>query len=199
VPPRYAYWTILIDNKPTAFRAREKEEMLPTFHQLRRTNTDVVLKWFARGRLWESPEAAQAAGRETAAARESRGRGWRPGGAHRDPRDRFKKGGKGPHESSRPRAATGGSRDGPASRAAPPGRDSPRHAPPRGAQPRRDKPPGAPPRGAKSGAHASRGDDARRDPDAWSQDGVRPRNPSRAPREGPIERREADPQAPRRK
>ena len=37
MPPRYAYWTILIDNRPTAFRAREKEEMLPTFHQLRRT------------------------------------------------------------------------------------------------------------------------------------------------------------------
>jgi hypothetical protein len=89
MPPRYAYWTILIDNKPTAFRAREKEEMLPTFHQLRRTNRDVVLKWFARGRLWETPEAAQAAGRETA-ARETRARDWRPGGTHKDPRDRFK-------------------------------------------------------------------------------------------------------------
>jgi hypothetical protein len=91
MPPRYAYWTILIDNRPTAFRAREKEEMLPTFHQLRRTNKDVVMKWFARGRLWESPEAAEAAGRETVASREKRGRDWRPGGAHQDPRDRFKK------------------------------------------------------------------------------------------------------------
>jgi hypothetical protein len=91
MPPRYAYWTILIDNKPTAFRTREKEELLPTFHQLRRTNKDVVLKWFARGRLWETPEAAQAASRETAAAREKRGRDWRPGGIHQDPRDRFKK------------------------------------------------------------------------------------------------------------
>jgi hypothetical protein len=96
MPPRYAYWTILIDNRPTAFRAREKEEMLPTFHQLRRTNRDVVLKWFARGRLWETPEAAQAAGRETAAAREKRGSDWRPGGVHKDPRDRFKKAGKAP-------------------------------------------------------------------------------------------------------
>ena len=94
MPPRYAYWTILIDNRPTAFRAREKEEMLPTFHQLRRTNRDVVLKWFARGRLWETPEAAQAAGRETPA--EKRGSDWRPGGAHKDPRDRFKKAGKAP-------------------------------------------------------------------------------------------------------
>ena len=57
MPPRYAYWTILIDNKPTAFRAREKEELLPTLTQLRRTNKDVVMKWFARGRLWDSPEA----------------------------------------------------------------------------------------------------------------------------------------------
>jgi hypothetical protein len=96
MPPRYAYWTILIDNRPTAFRAREKEEMLPTFHQLRRTNKDVVLKWFARGKLWDTPEAAQAAGRETAAAREKRGSDWRPGGAHQDPRDRFRKAAKAP-------------------------------------------------------------------------------------------------------
>ena len=95
MPPRYAYWTILIDDKPTAFRAREQEELLPTLHQLRRTNKDVVLKWFARGRLWETPEAAQAASHAAAPAREKRGHEWRPGGAHKDPRDRFKKGGKG--------------------------------------------------------------------------------------------------------
>ena len=29
MPPRYAYWTILIDQKPTAFRAREREELMP--------------------------------------------------------------------------------------------------------------------------------------------------------------------------
>ena len=61
MPPRYVYWTILIDGKATAFRAREKEELLPTFNQLRRTNKDVVMKWFARGRLWETPEEASAA------------------------------------------------------------------------------------------------------------------------------------------
>jgi hypothetical protein len=38
----------LIDNKPTAFRAGE-EDLLPTLAQLRRTNAEVVLKWFARG------------------------------------------------------------------------------------------------------------------------------------------------------
>src|SRR5437763_6108727 len=100
MPPRYAYWTILIDQKATAFRAHEKEELLPTFHQLRRKNTDVVLKWFARGRLWESrdqereawqrrkmplrPErhgARGAAGADRAPHHqdnEKRGRDWRP-------------------------------------------------------------------------------------------------------------------------
>ena len=90
MPPRYAYWTILIDHKPTAFRAREKEELQPTFYQLQRTNRDVVMKWFARGRLWETPEQARVAGQGKATG-EKRGRDWRPGGQHKDPRDRFKK------------------------------------------------------------------------------------------------------------
>src|SRR6267143_6997185 len=93
MPPRYAFWTILIDGKPTAFRAREKEELLPTFHQLRRTNKDVVMKWFARGRLWQTPEEASAARRKKVIP-ERRGHQWRPGGAHKDPRERFKKGAK---------------------------------------------------------------------------------------------------------
>ena len=59
MPPRYAYWTILIDDTPTAFRAREREELLPTFHQLQRKNKNVAMQWFARGRLWESREAEQ--------------------------------------------------------------------------------------------------------------------------------------------
>ena len=91
MPPRYAYWTILIDSKPTAFRAREREELLPTLTQLRRTNADVVMKWFARGRLWESPEAEREAQHGPPAGREKRGGDWRPGGMHKDPRDRFKK------------------------------------------------------------------------------------------------------------
>ncbi|HWW85596.1 MAG TPA: hypothetical protein VNZ26_18495 [Vicinamibacterales bacterium] len=60
MPPRFAYWTILIDQKPTAFRARLREELLPTLAQLRRTNSDVVMKWWARNKLWESPEAERA-------------------------------------------------------------------------------------------------------------------------------------------
>src|SRR6185503_4225482 len=144
MPPRFAYWTILIDDKPTAFRAREQEELLPTLQQLRRTNKDVVLKWFARGRLWETPEAAQAASRAAAPAREKRGHDWRPGGAHKDPRDRFKKGGKRRDQPIRDSGREGQER--PRS-AAPPGsqpwRDSPRSTPPRGPQPWRDNPRGA--------------------------------------------------------
>jgi hypothetical protein len=91
MPPRYAYWTILIDQKPTAFRAKEKEELLPTFVQLQRKNPDVVMKWFARGRLWDNPEQAQWALENMDRTPFNRGRDWRPGGEHKDPRDRFKK------------------------------------------------------------------------------------------------------------
>jgi hypothetical protein len=77
MPPRYAYWTILIDKGPTAFRARDRDELLPTLTQLRRTNTDVELKWFARGRLWDSPEQEQFAARMP---RVKRPQDWRPGG-----------------------------------------------------------------------------------------------------------------------
>lgn len=90
MPPRFAYWTILIDNAPTAFRARDVQELLPTLNQLKRTNQNVVLKWFAGGRLWESPEAARDARRRPKAV-EKRGADWRPGGQHRDPRARFAK------------------------------------------------------------------------------------------------------------
>ena len=88
MPPRYAYWTILVDNRPTAFRAREPEELLPTLNQLRRKNADVVMKWFARGRIWDSPEAEKAAKLQPRAV-EKRGHEWRPGGEHKDPRARF--------------------------------------------------------------------------------------------------------------
>lgn len=88
MPPRYAYWTILIDNKPTAFRAREQDELLPTLRQLRRTNHDVVLKWFARGRCWESREAELSA---HARPKHGRGRDGRPTGMHGNRRERFGK------------------------------------------------------------------------------------------------------------
>jgi hypothetical protein len=89
MPPRHAYWTILIGNAPTAFRAHDRADLLPTFERLRQKQPDVTVKYFARGRLWESPEAAREESVRRPAA-ETRGRDWRPGGAHRDPRDRFK-------------------------------------------------------------------------------------------------------------
>ena len=91
MPPRFVYWTILIDGKPTAFRARDREELLPTVNQLKRKNEDVVVKWFARGKLWDSPEAEREAQYRPQPPTEKRTGDWRPGGTHKDPRDRFKK------------------------------------------------------------------------------------------------------------
>jgi hypothetical protein len=88
VPPRYSYWTIIVDGAPTAFRAAKREELLPTFERLRRKHPSAELRWFSRGRLWASPEAQR---QSTAPPRERRGPEWRPGGKHQDPRDRFKK------------------------------------------------------------------------------------------------------------
>ena len=96
MPPRFTYWTIILDGQPTAFRAAERDQLLPTLKQLQSKNPAAVLKWFAHGRLWESPEEvwqlrlkARAAARE--ASEERRNRSWRPGGEHKDPREKFKK------------------------------------------------------------------------------------------------------------
>jgi hypothetical protein len=93
MPPRFSYWTIVAGGLPTAFRATKREELLPTFARIRETHSDAVLKWFARGRLWDTPEQAKEAltadaPRQRQVAR-SRGRDWRPGGEHRDPRQKF--------------------------------------------------------------------------------------------------------------
>src|SRR5688500_15119262 len=100
MPPRYAYWTIIAGGLPTAFRAAEREELEPTFQRLRDKHPDAEMKWFARGKLWESQEAAQAGparrepgGRDARSGperdRDPRGRDWRPGGEHRDPRQPY--------------------------------------------------------------------------------------------------------------
>ncbi len=92
MPPRYSYWTIILDGQPTAFRAAVRDDLLPTLRQLQATNPVAVLKWFARGRVWESPEEARAAQRQMPRPpAEHRQREWRPGGEHRDPHERFKK------------------------------------------------------------------------------------------------------------
>jgi hypothetical protein len=88
MPPRYAYWTILAGGLPTAFRAAEREDLMPTFKRILEKHPDAEMKWFARGRLWESPEAVRED--DARRAREPRDRTWRPGGEHRDPRQPFK-------------------------------------------------------------------------------------------------------------
>jgi hypothetical protein len=93
MPPRYAYWTILAGGLPTAFRAAERADLLPTFNRIKEKHPDAEMKWFARGRLWESPEASL---EDLKRARTRRDRNWRPGGEHRDPRQAFKEKRRGP-------------------------------------------------------------------------------------------------------
>ena len=87
MPPRFAYWTILAGGLPTAFRAAEREDLLPTFRRIQEKHPDAEMKWFARGKLWASPEDARA---ERDRPLERRHRSWRPGGDHRDRRESFK-------------------------------------------------------------------------------------------------------------
>lgn len=92
-----------MDDQPTSFRAHDVEELLPTFNRLREKHPNAHLKWFERGRLWESREAARQHGlgkgeRRWSGARPSdagpeeppRDANWRPGGDHRDPRQKYK-------------------------------------------------------------------------------------------------------------
>jgi uncharacterized membrane protein YgcG len=90
MPPRHAYWTIILEGKPTAFRAHTEDELLPTLRQLQARHPDAVMRWFSRGRLWLSREEERLARVARQTTREARGRDWRPGGSHKDPRDRFK-------------------------------------------------------------------------------------------------------------
>ena len=93
MPPRFVYWTIIAGGQATAFRAATPDELLPTLKQLQSKQPDAVMMWFARGKLWPSEEAAAMAlrlDRQGFPGKERRGRDWRPGGEHQDPRDRFK-------------------------------------------------------------------------------------------------------------
>jgi hypothetical protein len=105
MPPRHAYWTIIVDDQPTSFRAHDLEELLPTFNRLRDKHPNAQLRWFERGQLWESRDAAREQGlgrgeRRWQGPRPSRegepqetppprDRKWRPGGEHRDPRQKY--------------------------------------------------------------------------------------------------------------
>jgi 23S rRNA pseudouridine2605 synthase len=126
MPPRFAYWTIILEGKPTAFRAQHREDLLPTLKQLQTRHPDVVMKWYARGKLWESPEDADAVRR--GGDRERRPPGWRPGGEHRDPRARFDI----PRDEKRRRFAAKLRRD---------ARDRPAGEPPHDGGPERDRRP----------------------------------------------------------
>ncbi len=82
---RGAFWTIIVDDQPTAFRAPVREDLLPTLKQLHRQHPTAVIKWFQRGGCGRPP-----ATRWMPASRPAAAPGWRPGGAHKDPRDQYK-------------------------------------------------------------------------------------------------------------
>ncbi|MCC6164543.1 MAG: hypothetical protein IT182_14425 [Acidobacteria bacterium] len=82
---RSAFWTIIVNDQPTAFRAPLREDLLPTLKQLQRQHPDAAIKWFQRGRLWETPGDAMDASKPP-----RRGSSWRPGGNHKDPREQYK-------------------------------------------------------------------------------------------------------------
>ena len=101
MPPRYAYWTILVDGGPTAFRAAEPDELLPTLKRLQVKQPDAVMKWFEKGRLWDSRDDAReklsagyTVGKDgelvpPADGEKPRTKSWRPGGEHKDPREKY--------------------------------------------------------------------------------------------------------------
>lgn len=70
MPPRYAYWTILVDEQPTAFRAGSLEDLLPTFNRLKEKSPSARMVWFQNGKIWNSRVEAQ----EAMFARGERGR-----------------------------------------------------------------------------------------------------------------------------
>jgi hypothetical protein len=61
MPPRYAYWTILVGDQPTAFRAGSQEDLMPTFKRLQAKHADARMLWFQNGKLWPSRIDAQEA------------------------------------------------------------------------------------------------------------------------------------------
>ena len=59
MPPRYAYWTILIGDQPTAFRSGSQEELMPTFKRLQQKHASAKMMWWQNGKLWNSRLDAQ--------------------------------------------------------------------------------------------------------------------------------------------
>jgi hypothetical protein len=92
MPRRHGWWVIVARATPTAFRSKRRDTLVPTLRQLQRTHPDAALRWFDRGRLWESPAEASAAlkAQRVRPKAPKRPGGWRPGGDHKDPRERYK-------------------------------------------------------------------------------------------------------------
>ncbi len=149
-----SFWMILAGAVPTAFRSPRREDLEPTLHQLQRTQANVTLRWFERGRVWDSPEAAKEANFARQRDNAARKDGWRPGGSHKDPRARYQL----TRDQKRSRFKDRLIRFGPAqdrddhAPGAPPKPEAPENAPPRtesapprpeGAPPRADRPPQA--------------------------------------------------------
>ena len=86
---QHAFWIIVDGQTPTSFRSRQREDLVPTLHQLQRKQPQVVLMWFERGRLWKSPTEAREALAVRRRSPAGRPRGWRPGGDHVDPRAKY--------------------------------------------------------------------------------------------------------------
>lgn len=83
MPPRYAYWTILIGDEPTAFRAGAQEDLRPTFKRLQEKHPSAKMMWFQNGKLWNSRLDAQEAMRargEMGRRGDDRQRGFRSRG-----------------------------------------------------------------------------------------------------------------------
>ncbi|HWI19883.1 MAG TPA: hypothetical protein VNT81_19150 [Vicinamibacterales bacterium] len=59
MPPRYAYWTILVDDQPTAFRASAQEDLLPTLKRLQAKHPSAKMMWWQNGKLWDRRVDAQ--------------------------------------------------------------------------------------------------------------------------------------------
>jgi hypothetical protein len=182
MPPRFVYWTIIAGGLPTAFRATEREELLPTFKRIREKHPDAEMKYFARGRLWASADEAKQeadAVRARAPRGDARGRDWRPGGEHRDPRQKFKDAKKKRNLDWRKERFE---------RRQAPGIESPREKPhgdplrrPAGRPPGHERTPGGPPRDRKPGG--GRPWDAGGPPRDSKHAGGRPWRPSGPPRD----------------
>ena len=195
MPPRFSYWTILVGGLPTAFRAAERAEIEPTFKQLQHKHPDAELRWFARGKLWASPEEARetlerlkAQGRRPNT--EGRDRSWRPGGSHRDPRQPYKDAKKRDNQRRRERRfefkKKGSGLQAPGSR--PPAPGSRPHKPweQRTQKPWAERPKWKGPRPQATGSRSHQEQPKRKRPaDAEKPEGERPWTPKPKPWRGP--------------